>query len=109
MLFDVIKYISHTKGYKSVGGNHAMKRMTNPIQAKKDFYKIIKFVNENSTPVEINGRTENESAVIMSAKDYKSLQETLYLMNDGTLNRVRGVIDDSDEIDITNGVDWNKL
>lgn len=86
-----------------------MKRMTNPIQAKKDFYKIIKFVNENSTPVEINGRTENESAVIMSAKDYKSLQETLYLMNDGTLNRVRGVIDDSDEIDITNGVDWNKL
>ena len=83
--------------------------MTNPIQAKKEFYKIIKFVNENSIPVEINGRTENESAVIMSAKDYKSLQETLYLMNDGTLNRVRGVIDDSDEIDITNGVDWNKL
>lgn len=86
-----------------------MRRMTNPIQAKKEFYKIIKFVNENSIPVEINDRTENESAVIMSAKDYKSLQETLYLMNDGTLNRVRGVIDDSDEIDITNGVDWNKL
>lgn len=86
-----------------------MKRMTNPIQAKKDFYKIIKFVNENSTPVEINGRTENESAVIMSAKDYKSLQETLYLMNDGTLNKVHKAIDDSDEIDITNGVDWNKL
>ncbi|WP_368791026.1 type II toxin-antitoxin system Phd/YefM family antitoxin [Companilactobacillus farciminis] len=55
-----------------------MRRMTNPIQAKKEFYKIIKFLNENSTPVEINGRTENESAVIMSAKDYKSLQETLY-------------------------------
>ena len=86
-----------------------MQRMTNPIQAKKDFYKIIKFVNENSTPVEINGKTENESAVIMSAKDYRSLQETLYLMNDGTLNKVHRVIDDSDEIDITNGVDWNKL
>lgn len=86
-----------------------MRRMTNPIQAKKEFYKIIKFVNENSIPIEINGRIENESAVIMSAKDNKSLQETLYLMNDGTLNRVRGVIDDSDEIDITNGVDWNKL
>ena len=83
--------------------------MTNPIQAKKDFYKIIKFVNKNSTPVEINGRIENESAVIISAKDYKSLQETLYLMNEGTPNRVREVIDDSDEIDITNGVDWNKL
>lgn len=86
-----------------------MRRMTNPIQAKKDFYKIIKFVNKNSTPIEINGRTENESAVIMSAKDYRSFQETLYLMNDGTLNKVHKVIDDSDEIDITNGVDWNKL
>lgn len=86
-----------------------MRRMTNPIQAKKEFYKIIKFVNENSIPVEINGRTENESAVIMSAKDYRSLQETLYLMNDGTLNKVHRVIDDSDEIDITNGVDWNKF
>ncbi|ATO47587.1 hypothetical protein LF20184_06745 [Companilactobacillus farciminis KCTC 3681 = DSM 20184] len=83
--------------------------MTNPIQAKKDFYKIIKFVNEPPTPVEINGRTEDESAVIMSAKDYKSLQETLYLMNDGTLNKVHTVIDNSDEIDITNDADWNKL
>lgn len=83
--------------------------MTNPIQAKKEFYKIIKFVNENSTPVEINGRTENESAVIMSGNDYRSFQETLYLMNDGTLNKVHKVSDDSDEIDITNGVDWNKL
>ncbi|MCV3763521.1 type II toxin-antitoxin system Phd/YefM family antitoxin [Companilactobacillus farciminis] len=86
-----------------------MRRMTNPIQAKKEFYKIIKFVNETSTPVEINGRTENESAVIMSAKDYRSFQETLYLMNDGTLNKVHKVSDDSDEIDITNSIDWDKI
>lgn len=30
-------------------------------------------------------------------------------MNNGTLNKVHTVIDNSDEIDITNGVDWNKL
>lgn len=87
-----------------------MQRMTNPTQARKDFYKIIKSVNENSTPIEINGRTEDDSAVIMSAKDYRSLQETLYLMNDGTLNKIhKAIADDSGETDITNGVDWDKI
>lgn len=84
--------------------------MTNPSQARKDLYKIIKSVNENSIPIEINGRTENDSAVIMSAKDYKSLQETLYLMSDGTLDKVhRAMKDNSGYIDITNGVDWNEI
>jgi len=87
-----------------------MQRMTNPTQARKDLYKIIKSVNENSTPIEINGRTEEDSAVIMSAKDYKSLQETLYLANDGTLDKVhKAMKDDSGDIDITNGVDWNNI
>ncbi|CAM3218522.1 type II toxin-antitoxin system Phd/YefM family antitoxin [Lactiplantibacillus plajomi] len=87
-----------------------MQRMTNPTQARKDLYKIIKAVNEDSTPIEINGRTEDDSAVIMSAKDYRALQETLYLMNDGTLSKVhRAMKDDSGETDITNGVDWDKI
>ncbi|MFH5811456.1 type II toxin-antitoxin system Phd/YefM family antitoxin [Companilactobacillus sp. FL22-1] len=60
-----------------------MQRTVNPTQARKDFYKIIKSVNEDSTPIEINGRSEEDSAVIMSSKDYRALQETLYLMHDG--------------------------
>lgn len=87
-----------------------MERMVNPTQARKDFYKIIKSVNENSTPIEINGRTEDDSAVIMSARDYKSWQETLYLANDGTLDKVhKAMKSDSGEIDITNGVDWDNI
>ncbi|CAJ1179101.1 hypothetical protein FD33_GL002429 [Companilactobacillus paralimentarius DSM 13238 = JCM 10415] len=87
-----------------------MQRMVNPTQARKDFYKIIKSVNEDSTPIEINGRSEDDSAVIMSSRDYKALQETLYLMNDGTLNKVhKAVNDDSGDMDITNGVDWDRI
>lgn len=87
-----------------------MTKMVNPAQAKKDLYKIIKSVNENSTTIEINGRTEDESAVIMSAKYYRSLQETLYLLNTGALDKVRERMrDDSGYTDITNGVDWDKL
>ncbi|MFC6177131.1 type II toxin-antitoxin system Phd/YefM family antitoxin [Companilactobacillus huachuanensis] len=87
-----------------------MKIMTNPSQARKDLYDIIKYVNEKSTPIEINGCTEEDSAVIMSAKDYKSFQETLHLLNDGTLDKVHKVMkDDSGETDITNGIDWDKI
>lgn len=87
-----------------------MQRMVNPTQARKDFYKIIKSVNEDSTPIEINGRSEEDSAVIMSSKDYRALQETLYLMHDGTLDKVhKAVKDDSGDLDITNGVDWDKI
>jgi prevent-host-death family protein len=87
-----------------------MQRMVNPTQARKDFYKIIRSVNEDSTPIEINGRSEEDSAVIMSSKDYRALQETLYLMNDGTLNKVhKAAKDDSGDLDITNGVDWDKI
>lgn len=77
----------------------------NSSQARKDLYKIIKSVNENSTPIEIDGHAENDSAVIMSAKDYRSLQETLYLINDGTLDKVHKAINDnSGETDITDGI-----
>lgn len=87
-----------------------MQRATNPKHARKKSYKIIKSVNENSTPIKINGHTEEDSAVIMGAKDYKSLQETLYLLNNKTLDKVRkSMNDDSGEIDITNGVDWDKI
>ncbi|WP_246013782.1 type II toxin-antitoxin system Phd/YefM family antitoxin [Companilactobacillus suantsaicola] len=87
-----------------------MQRTLNPTQARKDFYKIIKSVNDDSTPIEINGRTENDSAVLMSVKDYRAIQETLYLMNDGTLDKVhRAEKDDSGFTDITNGVHWDEI
>lgn len=87
-----------------------MKKIVSPVQARKDLYKIIKSVNEDSTPIKINGESEEDSAVIMSFKDYEALQETLYLINDRTLDKVHKVAkDDSGDFDVTAGVDWNKI
>ncbi len=58
-------------------GIDAMYEVT-PNQAKRDFYKIIKMVNEKSMPIEVKGKTEDESVVIMSAKYYKAIQEKLH-------------------------------
>ncbi|WP_338214362.1 hypothetical protein [Companilactobacillus muriivasis] len=52
----------------------------------------------------------DESAVIMSLKDYRSFKETLYLLNDGTLNKVhQNMTDNAKEMDITGGIDWDKI
>jgi len=84
--------------------------MTNLSQARKNLYNIIESVNKNSKPIEIIGPTPEESAVIMSLKDYRSFKETMYLLNDGTLNKVhQNMTDNSEGIDITNGVDWDSI
>jgi len=48
-----------------------------PEQAKRDFYKILKTVNEKSIPIKIKGNSDAESVVIVSARYYKSLLEKL--------------------------------
>lgn len=79
-------------------------------QAKSNVCSINESVNKDSTPIEIIGPTPDESAVIMSLKDYRSFKETMYLLNDGTLNKVhQNMTDNSEEIDITNGVDWDSI
>lgn len=51
---------------------------TNATNARKNLYKLIEEVNDNSTQITItNSRGRN--AVLMSEDDYNSLQETVYL------------------------------
>jgi len=47
------------------------------VQAQKDFYKIIKMVNEKSIPIGVKGQTESDSVVIMSARYYRTIQNKL--------------------------------
>lgn len=82
----------------------------NKYKAKNNFYSILKTINENSEPIEIIGDSEEDSAVIISKSEFKSIQESLYLINDGTLNKIQLVLnDDSGEIDITDGIDWENI
>jgi PHD/YefM family antitoxin component YafN of YafNO toxin-antitoxin module len=37
-----------------------------PAKLRKDLYKSIESVNENSVPLEINGKSDKESAVLIT-------------------------------------------
>jgi len=51
------------------------------VQAQNELCKLIQMVNEKSIPIEIRGKTEADSVVIMSAKCYKAMQEQLNQYN----------------------------
>ncbi len=48
-------------------------------EARKAFFELIKQTNQQHEIIEIQHKTGN--AVIMSAEDYESLQETLHLLS----------------------------
>ncbi|MEU6817304.1 type II toxin-antitoxin system prevent-host-death family antitoxin [Streptomyces sp. NPDC046860] len=47
-------------------------------EARRDLFPLIKRVNDDHTPVRISSRSGD--AVLMSAEDYESWQETVYLL-----------------------------
>jgi len=48
--------------------------------AKKNLRSLIREVRENSEPAVIVDRDSNEQAVLISLEDYRSLEETAYLL-----------------------------
>ncbi|WP_137994232.1 type II toxin-antitoxin system Phd/YefM family antitoxin [Streptomyces vilmorinianum] len=48
-------------------------------EARQRFYPLIKQVNEDHQPIEVTSR-EHGDIVIMSAEDFRSWQETVYLL-----------------------------
>ena len=52
--------------------------LMNVTNARKNLYKLIEEVNNNSTPVTITN-SKGGNAVLMSEEDYNALQETIYL------------------------------
>ncbi len=51
----------------------------NITNARKDLYKIVESVNLSHEPIHITGK--NSSAVLVGEGDWKSIEETLYLMS----------------------------
>ena len=48
-------------------------------EARKNIYKLIDQTNETHEPIQITGKRSN--AVLVSEEDWRSIQETLYLIS----------------------------
>lgn len=57
--------------------------IVNATNARKRLYKLIEEVRETHEPVYITGKTGN--VVMLSEDDYRSIQETLYLVSVPTM------------------------
>ena len=51
----------------------------NVTNARKNLYKLLEKITESHEPVQITGK--NGSAVLIAEEDWKSVQETLYLLS----------------------------
>jgi antitoxin YefM len=51
----------------------------NATKARAELYKLLKQVSESHEPIQIKGR--NSSAVLVDEDDWRSIQETLYLLS----------------------------
>lgn len=58
---------------------------------------MMKYVVSESQPVEIVSSKSEESVVLISKRDWNSLQETLYLQNVGVLDRIKYFEDEESE------------
>lgn len=81
----------------------------NPSSARKDFYKLLKDVNENHTEIEIISDRSENNAVLIGLDDWRAIQETLFLEQTGTLDVVREREKDSSGFTDIDEIDWDKL
>lgn len=82
---------------------------TTPTNARKNFYSILKQVNENHEPVEILSEQTGNNAIILSKDDWESIQETLYLNNVGVAREVLMRERDGEFIPLEGDIDWDTI
>ncbi|UXR78120.1 MULTISPECIES: type II toxin-antitoxin system Phd/YefM family antitoxin [unclassified Staphylococcus] len=84
-------------------------KIITPTNARKELYNLLRSVNTNNEPIIINGKNEESDAVLLSLKDWNSIQETLYLESVGVMDKVRErEMDESGFIDVDD-IDWDNL
>jgi len=84
-------------------------RSLNPSSARKDFYKLLKDVNENHTEIEIISERSENNAVLIGLDDWRAIQETLFLEQTGTLYAVRALEKDHSGFTDIDEIDWDNL
>lgn len=85
------------------------KTVLNPSTAQKDFYKLLKDVNENHTEIEIISERSENNAVLIGLDDWRAIQETLFLGQTGTLDVVRKREKDQSGFSDVDEIDWDSL
>ncbi|MEJ7542895.1 type II toxin-antitoxin system Phd/YefM family antitoxin [Staphylococcus intermedius] len=80
-----------------------------PTNARQEFYELLKQVNDNHEPVIISGSKSENNAVIVSQKDWDSIQETLFLESTGTMDKVREREKDNSGYTNIDDLDWDNL
>lgn len=80
-----------------------------PTNAGKEFYELLKQVNDNHEPVIISGSKSENNAVIVSQKGWNSIQETLFLESTGTMDKVREREKDDSGYTNIDDLDWDNL
>jgi len=80
-----------------------------PTNARKEFYELLKQVNDSHEPVIISGSKSENNAVIIGQKDWNSIQETLYLESTGTMDKVRERENDSSCFTDIDDLDWDNI
>lgn len=80
-----------------------------PTNARKDFFNLLKKVNEDHQEIEIISDKTGNDAVLLSLSDWRSIQETLFLEQTGTMDLVRRrELDDSGTTNVDD-IDWDNL
>lgn len=81
-----------------------------PTGARKDLFNILKRVNKDHTPINIeSSENKDENAVLISKEDWNAIQETLYLEANGVGKVVRERGKDHSGFTDIDDIDWNKL
>lgn len=75
-----------------------MDNVVTPTQGRKEFFKLIKKVNEDKHPVMVKPAKEGEKgAVVIGEDDWNAIQETLFLVNQGVDKQIKERENDVDE------------
>jgi len=69
-------YITYGKAYRIERGHMSSINITN---ARKNLYRLVEDLSDTHEPVHITGK--NRSAVLVGEEDWRSIEETLYLLS----------------------------
>ena len=75
-----------------------MDNVVTPTQGRKEFFKLIKKVNDDKQPIMLKPTKDGEKgAVVVGEDDWKAIQKTLFLINQGVDKQIKERENDEDE------------